>query len=234
MFKKGAAPPLNNVELGRFGRWRSNVWCYPGASSVGSDAREGLASIRPSNRGRCWKTPCSMSAPATRSFSSPSPARDRRSSPQRRHAGQLHSPSPLPPGRSCASRCPRDPKDRAQAHLLARRRAMARDLRGRSREFPDVQMLRPGRFHGAVPLSARPSHPLDDRPVGGARAPGAAVLIASLLRAPDRGGAALLTANRKWPPSGGNCGHATRPPDQAHTARYRPPPIASAATVAPI
>ena len=23
--------------------WRSNVWCYPGASSVGSDAREGLA-----------------------------------------------------------------------------------------------------------------------------------------------------------------------------------------------
>lgn len=59
-------------------------------------------------------------------------------------------------------------------------------------------------------------------------------MIASLLRAPDRGGATLLTANRKWPPSGGNCGHATRPPDQAHTARYRPPPIASAATVAPI
>ena len=43
MFKKGPAAPLNNVELGRFGRWRSNVWCYPGASSVGSDAREGLA-----------------------------------------------------------------------------------------------------------------------------------------------------------------------------------------------
>jgi DNA modification methylase len=43
VFKKGTAPPLNNVELGRFGRWRSNVWCYPGASSVGSDAREGLA-----------------------------------------------------------------------------------------------------------------------------------------------------------------------------------------------
>ena len=43
VFKKGSAPPLNNVELGRFGRWRSNVWRYPGASSVGSDAREGLA-----------------------------------------------------------------------------------------------------------------------------------------------------------------------------------------------
>jgi DNA modification methylase len=34
---------VNNVELGRHGRWRSNVWCYPGASSLGSDAREGLA-----------------------------------------------------------------------------------------------------------------------------------------------------------------------------------------------
>ena len=43
VFKKGSAPAINNVELGRFGRWRSNVWCYPGASSVGSDAREGLA-----------------------------------------------------------------------------------------------------------------------------------------------------------------------------------------------
>jgi DNA modification methylase len=32
----------NNVELGRKGRWRSNVWTYPGASSLGSDARRGL------------------------------------------------------------------------------------------------------------------------------------------------------------------------------------------------
>lgn len=43
VFKKGVAPHVNNVELGRFGRWRSNVWTYPGASSLGSDAREGLA-----------------------------------------------------------------------------------------------------------------------------------------------------------------------------------------------
>lgn len=42
VFKKGAAPHTNNVELGRHGRWRSNVWNYPGASSLGSDAREGL------------------------------------------------------------------------------------------------------------------------------------------------------------------------------------------------
>ncbi len=42
LFKKGAAPHVNNVELGRRGRWRSNVWTYPGASSMGSDARKGL------------------------------------------------------------------------------------------------------------------------------------------------------------------------------------------------
>jgi DNA modification methylase len=42
-FKKGAAPHVNNIELGRHGRWRSNVWTYPGASSLGSDARDGLA-----------------------------------------------------------------------------------------------------------------------------------------------------------------------------------------------
>jgi DNA modification methylase len=44
LFKKGGAPHINNVELGRHGRWRSNVWTYPGASSVGSDARQGLRS----------------------------------------------------------------------------------------------------------------------------------------------------------------------------------------------
>jgi len=42
LFKKGDAPHVNNVELGKHGRWRSNVWTYPGASSMGSDARKGL------------------------------------------------------------------------------------------------------------------------------------------------------------------------------------------------
>ena len=42
-FKKGSAAHVNNVELGRHGRWRSNVWNYAGGSSLGSDAREGLA-----------------------------------------------------------------------------------------------------------------------------------------------------------------------------------------------
>jgi DNA modification methylase len=42
LFKKGDSPHVNNVDLGRKGRWRSNVWAYPGASSFGSDARRGL------------------------------------------------------------------------------------------------------------------------------------------------------------------------------------------------
>ncbi len=42
LFKKGDAPHVNNIELGKRGRSRSNVWIYPGASSLGSDARRGL------------------------------------------------------------------------------------------------------------------------------------------------------------------------------------------------
>jgi DNA modification methylase len=42
LFKKGDAPQLNNIELGKKGRWRSNVWTYAGASSLGSEARRGL------------------------------------------------------------------------------------------------------------------------------------------------------------------------------------------------
>ncbi|MGY4478387.1 site-specific DNA-methyltransferase [Bradyrhizobium sp. USDA 3364] len=42
LFKKGSAPHVNNIALGKRGRHRSNLWTYPGASSVGSDARKGL------------------------------------------------------------------------------------------------------------------------------------------------------------------------------------------------
>lgn len=51
VFKKGAAAHVNNVELGRFGRWRSNLWTYAGASSLGSDARDGL-SVHPTVKPR--------------------------------------------------------------------------------------------------------------------------------------------------------------------------------------
>ncbi len=43
LFKKPGASHINNVQLGKHGRYRTNVWQYPGASSLGSDARRGLA-----------------------------------------------------------------------------------------------------------------------------------------------------------------------------------------------
>lgn len=42
LFAKPSAEVVNNVDLGKKGRWRSNLWTYPGASSLGSDARRGL------------------------------------------------------------------------------------------------------------------------------------------------------------------------------------------------
>jgi DNA modification methylase len=42
LFKSGSATHVNNIALGRRGRHRSNLWVYPGASSLGSDARRGL------------------------------------------------------------------------------------------------------------------------------------------------------------------------------------------------
>ena len=37
VFKVGTGPHINNVELGRHGRNRTNVWSYPGISSFGKD-----------------------------------------------------------------------------------------------------------------------------------------------------------------------------------------------------
>src|SRR5580698_5152524 len=80
LFKKGTAPQVNNVELGKRGRWRSNVWTYPGASSLGSDARRGLQDHPTLNRRRCSKTPSSTSPIAATSSSTRSSAQVRPSS----------------------------------------------------------------------------------------------------------------------------------------------------------
>jgi DNA modification methylase len=48
VFKNGHAPHRNNVQLGRFGRHRSNVWTYPGANSMGRGTEEGnLLALHP-------------------------------------------------------------------------------------------------------------------------------------------------------------------------------------------
>jgi DNA modification methylase len=43
VYKNGTAPHINNIELGRFGRNRTNVWNYPGANSLRDGRREELA-----------------------------------------------------------------------------------------------------------------------------------------------------------------------------------------------
>jgi DNA modification methylase len=41
VFKVGRGPHRNNIQLGKFGRHRSNVWSYPGANSFGRATEEG-------------------------------------------------------------------------------------------------------------------------------------------------------------------------------------------------
>ena len=43
VFKAGTAPHINNVELGRHGRYRSNVWDYAGVNSFGAERDAALA-----------------------------------------------------------------------------------------------------------------------------------------------------------------------------------------------
>jgi hypothetical protein len=69
LYRKGDAPTVNNVALGKKGRWRSNLWTYPGASSLGSEARRGCRTILPANRPRCCRTPYSTSPTAATSSS---------------------------------------------------------------------------------------------------------------------------------------------------------------------
>jgi len=46
VFKKGKAAHINNIELGRFGRHRSNVWDYPGQNTLSNSAK-GKLSLHP-------------------------------------------------------------------------------------------------------------------------------------------------------------------------------------------
>jgi 16S rRNA G966 N2-methylase RsmD len=43
VFKAGTGPHINNVELGKHGRYRTNVWSYPGINSFGKDRDAELA-----------------------------------------------------------------------------------------------------------------------------------------------------------------------------------------------
>lgn len=43
VFKSGNAPHINNVELGKHGRYRTNVWTYAGANSFGNSREDDLS-----------------------------------------------------------------------------------------------------------------------------------------------------------------------------------------------
>jgi DNA modification methylase len=43
IFRTGKAPFVNNIELGRHGRYRTNVWDYPGLARFGRGRQEALA-----------------------------------------------------------------------------------------------------------------------------------------------------------------------------------------------
>jgi DNA modification methylase len=47
LFKKGDAPHINNTESGKRGRWRSNVWTCPGASSLGRRGLQHHPTVKP-------------------------------------------------------------------------------------------------------------------------------------------------------------------------------------------
>jgi DNA modification methylase len=54
VFKKGSAPHTNNVQLGKFGRNRTNVWNYPGPAGFGRAGEEGhLAALHPTVKPVC-------------------------------------------------------------------------------------------------------------------------------------------------------------------------------------
>jgi DNA modification methylase len=47
VFRNGRSPYLNNIQLGRFGRNRSNVWNYPGASSFARNKQKPRLDLHP-------------------------------------------------------------------------------------------------------------------------------------------------------------------------------------------
>lgn len=47
IFKNGKAPHRNNVELGRFGRYRTNVWNYPGIRAMRNGEEGDLLALHP-------------------------------------------------------------------------------------------------------------------------------------------------------------------------------------------
>ena len=47
LFRNGNEPHLNNIQLGKYGRSRSNIWTYPGAGGFARKGTENLLTLHP-------------------------------------------------------------------------------------------------------------------------------------------------------------------------------------------
>jgi hypothetical protein len=104
VFKHGRRGHRNNVQLGRFGRHRSNVWTYPGPTRLRATAKRAISSpcILPSSRWRWSPMRSSTARRAATSCSMPLLAAARQSSPPSVPAGAATPSSltqviPIPP-----------------------------------------------------------------------------------------------------------------------------------------
>lgn len=69
VWRKGRTRHRNNVQLGRFGRSRSNVWSYPGANSFSKASDEGnLLALHPPVRHSAVLEPCHVRCRANRAW----------------------------------------------------------------------------------------------------------------------------------------------------------------------
>ncbi len=58
VFRNGNAPHRNNIQLGRFGRNRTNVWTYAGANVRPGEQEEDPLALHPQSNQSCsWRTP---------------------------------------------------------------------------------------------------------------------------------------------------------------------------------
>nr|QQZ51158.1 hypothetical protein JKL49_08520 [Phenylobacterium glaciei] len=91
VFKVGTAPHRNNFGLGETGRWRSNVWEYPGMNAFGR-GRDATLALHSTCKPSPWLlTPSKTSAHEMRSSWTPSGIRD---DPHRRPENWPARPSP--------------------------------------------------------------------------------------------------------------------------------------------
>ena len=115
VFKSGKASHINNVELGRHGRYRTNVWTYPGANTF-SATRDADLAMHPTVKPVALVADAILAArSAAASFSMPSPVPALRWSPPRAPAGMATASNSTrcTATRSCAASVPPPASNRA-------------------------------------------------------------------------------------------------------------------------